>query len=73
MQEFQSMYDANVACTIVYNHTKFGLIPLKIKEIIAKSLTCVRVLVKWLYQFLGDQSETQKQWVDPRSQHVGMQ
>ena len=49
MQEFQDTYGGMVAFRVVYHPTKFEKNSLKIKEIIAKSLTCVRVLVHCLY------------------------
>ena len=45
MQEFQGTYDGKVAIRVVYHPTKFGKDSLIIKEIIAKNVTCVRLLV----------------------------
>ena len=49
MQEFKGTYDGLVAIRVVYYPTKFEKNSLKIKEIIANILTCVRVLGNRLY------------------------
>ena len=46
--EMRGMHGDNVAPYIVYIPTKFDKNLFKIKEIIAKKLTCVWLLVNWL-------------------------